>query len=522
MVRESEWREVRRRNSGPKKFQGNEEDPLISSFFVKELPGDASKAEIWKLCSTLGKVVNVYVAGRKDASGALFGFVRFANAVNPCQIEEELNRLVCRGRKIVANLSRHPRAAAATPPRAPANKPHRPLPSARKDVRSFAEVAKGKIYGASTKEGGDPQQKPIYLPCIRDIQQWLDNASLVGETKNFAILCNFPSLLSLDGFDVAEVKYIGGLQVVIQFKSDKAAGMFKANKSIWMKWFAWVDCFGKRSVRFERITWLKITGVPIVAWDESNFNSLASRFGKVLVNINPFWNYSDVSHGKVCILTASRKKLNEEMPVIIDGCSHKIGIFEIDDEWVPFKPFIDGSQEDSEEDDDGISDTFGNDEMDLEDGEIDPEGDGGPAPEQNEESNRPLQEDDKGSHGIFNVGARAEESRCSSSPMACNNEVGINGFVSSKEGPNNQSPIPLNNFMNFHSSGGPLRVGPNVSPVSLNNLSSPEFGPSEAFDKRRRLKQKKKSSKESQNQRDCRPELSSKNAPSNGGPSNPL
>ena len=98
-MRESEWREVRRRGSGPKTFHGSSEDDSITSFFVADLPGDVTKAEIWKLCSPLGKLVDVYIAGRRDASGTFFGFVRFTKLGNPEETEKGLNNVICRGER---------------------------------------------------------------------------------------------------------------------------------------------------------------------------------------------------------------------------------------------------------------------------------------------------------------------------------------------------------------------------------------------------------------------------------------
>ncbi|KAL4576766.1 hypothetical protein LXL04_012865 [Taraxacum kok-saghyz] len=109
MNKRSEWREVlRRRTSDPKQFHGNVDDPSITSFFVTHLPGDATKSELWKLCAPLNRLVDVYIAGKKDTSGAFFGFVRFAKVVNPEEMEKGLSRLECRGRKMTVNLSRHP------------------------------------------------------------------------------------------------------------------------------------------------------------------------------------------------------------------------------------------------------------------------------------------------------------------------------------------------------------------------------------------------------------------------------
>ncbi|MBD4018848.1 hypothetical protein GUI04_07400, partial [Xanthomonas citri pv. citri] len=44
----------------PQRFTGDCGDPNITSFYISNLPGDATKAEIWKLFARFGKLVDVY------------------------------------------------------------------------------------------------------------------------------------------------------------------------------------------------------------------------------------------------------------------------------------------------------------------------------------------------------------------------------------------------------------------------------------------------------------------------------
>ncbi|KAL4572015.1 hypothetical protein LXL04_018783 [Taraxacum kok-saghyz] len=364
-----EWKEVRRRPSAPKNFNGDRNDANITSFYISNIPGDATKSEIWRPCSRLGKLVDVYIAGRRDASGAFFAFVRFEKVENPEKLEEELNGITCRGRRLAANLAKHPRKAGDPVPNRPAGTvPLRQvLPPANRGHRSFADVAKG-------KKEAEPSVS-LNLSRINEISEWTKEAALVGEAKDFDTLCSFPSLIALEGYDVVECKYLGGMVVDIKFKSKRAAEVFMANKSIWLKWFAWVEHMGKKALRFERIAWIKFTGVPITAWDDANFAAIAGIYGKVIVNFNSFWSCKDVSHGNVCLLTASRRRLNEEITVNCNGMPTKIGVFEVDDDWAPFKPFIVGTasesdEEPGEENEEWVSDTWKPEKMDLEDGEI--------------------------------------------------------------------------------------------------------------------------------------------------------
>ena len=87
---------------------------------------------------------------------------------------------------------------------------------------------------------------------------------------------------------------MGEMQIAIKFKSVRVAENFKANKGIWSKWFSKIEVLGDNTIRYERIAWVKITGVPFLAWDEANFATVAGIFDNVLVNTCSFWNNNDV------------------------------------------------------------------------------------------------------------------------------------------------------------------------------------------------------------------------------------
>ncbi|KAL4588462.1 hypothetical protein LXL04_001353 [Taraxacum kok-saghyz] len=352
--RETEWREVRRKTSPKKDVPARtscRDDPNTTTFYVTNLPGDARKGDLWRSCAKLGNLGCFWF---------LFGFIRFQSVPDTALMEEILNELICRGRKLVANCAKHPRHLAPQP-----KKLHVPVVrnvhrthTATRDTRTFADV----IGGKSSASVVPPTVKVTAVPEVVD---WTANGVLVGVAKSFDILCNFSSLLSLEGFDVCEVKYLGGMDVVVKFKSGRAAEIFKANKSIWLKWFSSLEQFGKVIRKFERVAWVKVVGIPVQAWDNSNFAAVVGNWGK---------NTEDVSTGKLCILTACRKKINEELGIELDGVRHSVGILEVDDDWLPFKPFMvsefSESEDSDDEDDEGIPDTFNQQDMKLEDGEI--------------------------------------------------------------------------------------------------------------------------------------------------------
>ncbi|KAL4580910.1 hypothetical protein LXL04_017116 [Taraxacum kok-saghyz] len=199
-----------------------------SSFFNNQ-SSSASKKDLWGACSRLGKLVDIYIAGRKDASGAFFAFIRYSDISDPGAVEDGLCNIICRGRKLVANCAKHPRNIPKLISKRQAIPVPKPFAPAPRDSRSFAEVA--------GRKAASVEEKKVQLECIKEVSEWTDKSVLVAEAKCYVTLCNFPSLVELEGYDVAEFKYLGGMLTMIKFKTDKAAEIFKANKCIWMKWF---------------------------------------------------------------------------------------------------------------------------------------------------------------------------------------------------------------------------------------------------------------------------------------------
>ncbi|KAL4568994.1 hypothetical protein LXL04_024620 [Taraxacum kok-saghyz] len=339
----SEWREVRRKSKPSEK-------PVVS-FYICDLPGDVFKKELWAPCATYGKLIDIYIAGRKNAAGSFFAFIRYEDPADPIAIATSLNNVMCRGKKIVANIARQPRPSKQPPPRIPPSRSRtvQNMAWSTQDSRSFADALGGKTQVVPAMA--------IPVKEVAEIKTWADNSVLVCEAKDFDTLCNFPALINHEGFHILEVKYKGGMQILIKFNTGKAADMFKINKNIWLKWFSKVEHLVNNLANFERIAWLKIIGLPMAAWDENSFSDIASKFGKVLVNNASFWNCSDLSQAKIGILTTSLKRLEGVMMIKIGGADYSIGVLEIVNDWSPFSPAsFPASDSEEEEDRDGGGD----------------------------------------------------------------------------------------------------------------------------------------------------------------------
>ncbi|KAL4576596.1 hypothetical protein LXL04_012692 [Taraxacum kok-saghyz] len=471
-----QWQEVKRRKPGT----SNEEE--ITSFYVTNVPRDARRSDIWKPCSKFGRLTDVYVPGRRDKGGAFFAFVKYANVSNPDDIVQALNEVSVGGRYLKANVSLHPRKPAATirivTRRHPPTQVHRPPPPSNRDGRSFADVTKGE----NAMEAPNRMKPKITLTKSSQINDWLSNAALVGEVRSFDLLCGFPSVLEMEGYNISEIKYEGGLRIIMKFTSNSAAEAFRLNKCIWLKWFNWVQQAGKKDTYVDRIAWIKIMGVPLFGMDEANMAIIAGQFGKILVNNKSFWSSNDISHGKACIITQNRIKINDEILVDFDGVTYHVGVSEVDDYWFPFKPFKPALYSESEEEE-------ADEDEELEEGEI-------PATIDNlnsEARNAPTSPQvSRVADTPKEQGAEYEKKIHESTPTLDTLDDSVTANTGSNAGANNinQEPTHAHTPLQAQAPTEPTTTGSANSPSSVNGVSSPEFQFGDSALKRRRIKMK--------------------------------
>ncbi|GJV67919.1 hypothetical protein Tco_1483428 [Tanacetum coccineum] len=78
----------------------------------------------------------------------------------------------------------------------------------------------------------------------------------------------------------------------------------------------------------DRITWLRIEGLPIHVWCSEAFSHIASVWGTVLIPDECETNDPNFVYGKVCILTREIHHLNKVIDIKVDGLVTKIRVSE--------------------------------------------------------------------------------------------------------------------------------------------------------------------------------------------------
>nr|GEV63966.1 RNA-directed DNA polymerase, eukaryota [Tanacetum cinerariifolium] len=83
--------------------------------------------------------------------------------------------------------------------------------------------------------------------------------------------------------------------------------------------FPWLQPWTSELKTEDRITWLRIEGLPIHVWCSEAFSQIASVWGTVLIPDECETNDPNFVYGKVCILTREMHHLNKVIDIKVDG-----------------------------------------------------------------------------------------------------------------------------------------------------------------------------------------------------------
>ncbi|KAL6521338.1 hypothetical protein OROGR_017907 [Orobanche gracilis] len=212
-----------------------------------------------------------------------------------------------------------------------------------RDGRSYAQAVRGDA------EVRNLHSKTINLHRNLRLESWLDCSALVGEVISKEHLKNLSSILEAEGITGCKVHLHGGLGVILKFDSSDGAKCFLDSKHLWEARFKWLSAGSVDGLRFERLIWVRLFGIPVHLRDSTNISLIANDFGR---------------------------GVNDEIIGFAGGKGYKIGVVEFDDDADKFfckaEGFIDDNIQDSDEDvdEDRGSGFMPVDTSGLEEGEI--------------------------------------------------------------------------------------------------------------------------------------------------------
>ncbi|CAI9277920.1 unnamed protein product [Lactuca saligna] len=192
---------------------------------------------------------------------------------------------------------------------------------------SFADMVHGTMVKYSENEVRNINIRLVsFSKCSHD-------CVMVGEAINIQIIGELPMILSLEGKHEATVHYIGCMNVIFKFVNSKMAKVFHENQQNSNRWFKLLKMRFNDDLVCERLTRVKILGLPIRFHSFENYMKIVNAFRKTIespwtkgVESSDF----DLYYGFVCVLTKTRTIINGEIDVSFGKKKYKVGVVECD------------------------------------------------------------------------------------------------------------------------------------------------------------------------------------------------
>ncbi|KAF5765496.1 putative RNA recognition motif domain, nucleotide-binding alpha-beta plait domain superfamily [Helianthus annuus] len=323
----------------------------ITKLFVSNLPEGCTPWELRKGLERFGAIYGTYVAKKRDKLGCRFGFVSFVDIKDRKDFVKSLSGVKLGENKLRINVARFAveNSGEAGQPEIQ-NRYNKATgntvggkPFVLRDARSYREVVGnssggiGAAWGQETKlsEAYQEPGKYVVVPDRTCAFNSLNGVALVGRTLDLETLVDFDKLLNIAKITVASIQYLGGLSLLISFHDKEAANKFLDLKVVWGPWFSRLDPWTRQSLPFERVAWLRLSGIPLHLFEPDVMIQVGELFGKVLHAPKFVEEDLDVSVCSIGVLVGESSRIHDSVDLRWKSKSYRIWVEEEHEVWVP-------------------------------------------------------------------------------------------------------------------------------------------------------------------------------------------
>ncbi|KAJ0505997.1 putative RNA recognition motif domain, nucleotide-binding alpha-beta plait domain superfamily [Helianthus annuus] len=234
----------------------------ITKFYVSRLQERCSSEDISVALGAFGTVEGVYIARKRDKRGYRFGFASFKWVKDAVELEKEMRNIWMGNYRPIINVARF----VMENEMGRGNKVHMGKKMGQFDMeqggyqhtfnkqegnignffsnsRSYAEIVAGKVNGSTS------MKEVVVFGYVKAYGD-LHGKAIVGKVKDLWTLRKIYILLKEANYGDALIKYIGGLNILLVFKSSSEADRCRADSS-GFGWFDIVEIWRGQSVAFE-------------------------------------------------------------------------------------------------------------------------------------------------------------------------------------------------------------------------------------------------------------------------------
>ncbi|KAF5802344.1 putative RNA recognition motif domain, nucleotide-binding alpha-beta plait domain superfamily [Helianthus annuus] len=340
------WEVQNRRRRGKGVAEGSGQG--ITKFFVSNIPQGGRPWDLANAFRAFGEIAGAFIAKKKDKEGRTFGFVSFKGVSDLEELKRSLSNLKLGGNKLSINVALFARENGVPKPATvvsghnvgdgkdfvagqgvfPGLKPNAKGSSSVKKGVSFLDILTNKSHVACEEDEVGVE------PSVFSLTDLFGRA-VVGRTLGFKELRFLKSSLVVAGFGDATIKYIGGLSVLISFVDKERANRLLLDQEVWGRWFSSLNLWIGQSLPYERLAWVDIHGVPPHLFSPDVFDSIGSKFGKVVQQSQLREDDGDLSFDRLGILVDSGYRINSLLNLKWQDKRYRVWIVEENDQWIP-------------------------------------------------------------------------------------------------------------------------------------------------------------------------------------------
>ncbi|KAJ0470271.1 hypothetical protein HanIR_Chr14g0716901 [Helianthus annuus] len=134
---------------------------------------------------------------------------------------------------------------------------------------------------------------------------------------------------------LGKVQYLGGLSVLISFDDEKVTSLVLEAALEVLGRFSKIDVWMGQSFGFERLAWLKITGLPLQLFSREVIDVVGNSYGKIVHRAARSDGDDDLSYDYIRVLVGDGKRIAESVSLAWRDRKFSIWVAEEAGDWIP-------------------------------------------------------------------------------------------------------------------------------------------------------------------------------------------
>ncbi|GKD33834.1 nucleotide-binding alpha-beta plait domain-containing protein [Tanacetum coccineum] len=221
--------------------QRSKEDEVLkisTSVFVTNFPDQTSAKDLLNACKQYGHVVDAFIPNKRSKTGKRFGFVRFIKVFDVERLVGNLCTVWIGSHIIHVHVARFHRLKGFNSSRQP-NQKGEIRDTSNGIIKDNAQTHNASSYAYVVKnrsqENGESDSKPVLVLDDSCVNKQDYSCCLNGKVKEFRAFKNLKVVLGNEGFTDIELRYLGGMWVMMGFDSVevKEKFLFSTGSNSW-------------------------------------------------------------------------------------------------------------------------------------------------------------------------------------------------------------------------------------------------------------------------------------------------